>query len=213
MVPRSPCKASVGCRKTLRIPNEFIVATTFLQILPLFPTPLTTSFPLHLMEFEIALTALARPSWATVSVSYKSSRAVNASRSILMTCKAVFKTPWLVEFSIDPASDIAVDELEDVGVSGRWNIEMEAIVYWCLLCECVIRPGRVGFVLVLDRPITATQGARRAVEAARSWTLGIREFRWRLEQSRCEQFEIYRNSRNFEIECTKNAAPHIARIS
>jgi len=125
-------------------------------------------------------------------VSYKSSRAVNASRSILMTCKAVFKTPWVVEFSIDPASDIAVDELEDVGVSGRWNIELEAIVYWCLLCVCVIKPG---IVLVLDRPITATQGARRAVEAARSWTLGIREFGWRMSSNNV----VATNSRSIVI--------------
>jgi len=56
-----------------------------------------------------------------------------------MTCKAVFKAPWLVEFSIDPASDIPVDAFDDVGVNGLWNIEMEAILDWRRLCECVER--------------------------------------------------------------------------
>ena len=54
-----------------------------------------------------------------------------------MTCKAVFKAPWLVEFSIDPASDNAVDEFDDVGVNGLWNIETEAIFDWRRVCECV----------------------------------------------------------------------------
>lgn len=126
-----------------------MVATTFLQILPLFPTPITTSFPLDLTDFEIALTAFASPSWAILSVSYKSSRAVRASLSVLMTCKAVFKAPWFVAFSTDPASDIAVDEFDDAGVNGRWNIEVLAITDRRPWWKCVTG---IGITLLVSHP-------------------------------------------------------------
>ena len=128
-MPRSPCRASVGWRKTLLIPKLFMVATTFLPIFPLFPTPLTTIFPPQLTDLEITLTALLRPSWATLSVSYKSSRAVKASRSVLITCNTVDKAHVLLGSSSGvPTSDISVDEADDVGVRGLWNNVFEVIL-------------------------------------------------------------------------------------
>ena len=54
-----------------------------------------------------------------MSVSYKSSRAVKASRSVLITCNAADKAHVLLGSSSGvPASDISVDELDDVGVKG-----------------------------------------------------------------------------------------------
>lgn len=115
------------------IPKLFMVATTFLPILPLFPTPLTTIFPPQLTDLEITLTALLRPCWATWSVSYKSSRAVKASRSVLITCNAVDKAHVLLGSSSGvPPSDISVDEADDVGVKGLWNIVFKAMMSTCL---------------------------------------------------------------------------------
>lgn len=68
-----------------------------------------------------------------MSVSYKSSRAVKASRSVLITCNAVDKAHVLLGSSSGvPASDISVDEVDDVGVRGLWNIVFEDMMSWCL---------------------------------------------------------------------------------
>ena len=110
------------------MPKLFMVATAFWPILPLFPTPTTTSFPPELMDVEIASTELANPSWAITSDSYRLSSCVKASRSVLITCRAVANASLLPVSSMDPpASDIAADESGDVGVGGNWNMAVESI--------------------------------------------------------------------------------------
>ena len=67
-----------------------------------------------------------------MSVSYKSSRAVKASRSVLITCNAADKAPVLLGSSSGvPASDISVDELDDVGVKGLWNSVVGVMMSIC----------------------------------------------------------------------------------
>ena len=43
--PKSPCWASLGCRKTEGIPVEQKVVAIFMAICPAFPIPLVTNFP------------------------------------------------------------------------------------------------------------------------------------------------------------------------
>ena len=45
--PRSPCMASAGWRKWLRVPVEASVAATFCPISPAFPIPETITLPRH----------------------------------------------------------------------------------------------------------------------------------------------------------------------
>ena len=44
-MPRSPCCASLGCKKTEGIPVEQNVVAMFMAICPAFPIPLVTSLP------------------------------------------------------------------------------------------------------------------------------------------------------------------------
>lgn len=46
-MPRSPCCASLGCRKTEGMPVEQKVVAMFMAICPAFPMPEVTSFPLR----------------------------------------------------------------------------------------------------------------------------------------------------------------------
>lgn len=62
-----------------------------------------------------------------LSVSYKSSRAVKASLSVLITCSAVFKAPLADDASNESISDIALEDSDEIGVMGRWKIEVESI--------------------------------------------------------------------------------------
>ena len=79
-----------------------------------------------------------------LSVSYKSSRAVKASRSVLITCNAVDKAHVLLGSSSGvPASDISVDEVDDVGVRGLWNIVFEVMMSRCLSNGISSRPAFV----------------------------------------------------------------------
>ena len=83
-----------------------------------------------------------------MSVSYKSSRAVKASRSVLITCNAAAKAPVLLGSSSGvPASDISVDELDETGVKGLWNSVVEVIMRICsskidVLVRGFVYPGK-----------------------------------------------------------------------
>lgn len=111
------------------MPKLFIVATTFSAILPLFPTPTTTSFPPEETDVEMAFTELANPSRAISSDSYKLARPVRASLSVLITCSAVTNASLLFISAIGPpASDTDARESGDVGVRGSWYMAVEAIL-------------------------------------------------------------------------------------
>ena len=112
--PRSPCKASVGCRKTAEIPILFMVATIFSAIFPLLPTPQITSLPPRLIVCAVCTTALPKPSWAVLCVRYMVSKWAKASRSVAMTWMAVMKD--------DPSSSIAGGGSDSGGVMGSGGI-------------------------------------------------------------------------------------------
>lgn len=92
MIPKSPCKASIGCRNTVRTPRLFIVVTNFSPILPLLPIPDTINLPPRWMDLDIVVTALAKPLRATGSVSYKRAREDRAVASVDKTWTAEANT-------------------------------------------------------------------------------------------------------------------------
>lgn len=92
--PKSPWRASVGCRYVAWILSEFIVATSFFAICPLFPTPEMMSLPLSHLNRVIASTAELKPPRATGSVSYNRVRHDRAVASVPRTCTA-FERRWL----------------------------------------------------------------------------------------------------------------------
>ena len=52
-LPRSPCIASVGCRKWLGVPVEASVAEIFWPMIPLLPKPETTTLPWELLSGSV----------------------------------------------------------------------------------------------------------------------------------------------------------------
>lgn len=85
IIPKSPCRASVGCKNALYMPRLFMVASILRPIFPLFPTPQTTSFPPSRTLCEICSTARASSCCASGSVWYRRSRYASAARSVDMT--------------------------------------------------------------------------------------------------------------------------------
>lgn len=71
MSPRSPCRASVGCKKVHGIPKLFMLATVFLPTSPLLPTPQMSSLPPASLMFLMYSTARTRPSRAIGSDWYR----------------------------------------------------------------------------------------------------------------------------------------------
>jgi len=66
MTPRSPCSASVGCRKMVGILSELRVATSLLPMWPLLPTPQIMIFPVQRVMAETAEEKPVR-AWGSVS--------------------------------------------------------------------------------------------------------------------------------------------------
>lgn len=62
MTPRSPWRASVGWRKVLWMPRLLKVASSLVPILPLLPTPQTTTLPWFSQDEVIWVMALDMPS-------------------------------------------------------------------------------------------------------------------------------------------------------
>ena len=88
-LPKSPWRASVGCRYVACILRLFIVATNFLAICPLLPTPEITSLPFSSSYRVIASTAALKPRWAVWSVSYNRVKNDNAVASVPSTWTAL----------------------------------------------------------------------------------------------------------------------------
>ena len=68
IIPRSPCSASAGCKKTEGVPVEENVAAIFRPINPDLPMPVTTTRPLQASKSSTARSKLAssrasKPRW------------------------------------------------------------------------------------------------------------------------------------------------------
>src|SRR5664279_2242310 len=85
IMPRSPCRASAGCKYRAGVPVELRVAATLRAISPLFPIPVTTTRPLQPYSRSIE-----RSKSCAIGPAMRSARARSASASIRTTFAAMF---------------------------------------------------------------------------------------------------------------------------